>query len=58
MAEIKINDLTIHYSKTNLAIIDSYKITDKHKMKDILIMLLKVIPLYHTNRNIHSLMNE
>ncbi len=58
MAEIKIEDLTIHYSKSNLAIIDSYKIHDKRKMKNTLIMLLEVIPLYHTKRSIHSLMNE
>ena len=32
MAEIKIKDLTIHYSKSNLTIIDSYKIYDKRKI--------------------------
>lgn len=58
MAEIKIEDLTIRYSKTNLVIINSYKVHDKQKMKSILIMLLKVIPLYYTNRSIYSLMNE
>ena len=58
MAEIKIEDLTIHYSKSNLAIIDSYKIYDKQKMKNTLIMLLEVIPLYQTKRSIYSLMNE
>lgn len=58
MAEIKIEDLTIRYSKSNLAIIDSYKIYDKQKMKNTLIMLLEVIPLYQTKRSIYSLMNE
>lgn len=58
MAKIKIQNFNICYSKTDLNIIDSYKIHDIKEMESFLIEALNTIKIYKTNRTINSLINE
>lgn len=58
MVEFQVNKLTVQVTPYNIKIIDSYKITNKKQMKEILKEIIEKAPLFKSKRSVRSMVRE
>lgn len=58
MIDFEVNGLKIEVTPTNIKIIDSWKITKRKVMKEMIKEILYKAPIYSTKRSIGSLVRE